>query len=291
MFIFLVIISALGFALQYAFITKFVRSWDALSMSAYRSLSLWLSLLPLLLFTTQANILAVLDYQVELISAAIAAWFSVWLYFYSMKSLPLGVSYSIRYLTSVLASLVISWFLFYESISLTTFGFISLGLAWGIYLSIFKVNFTHLESKWFYTAICWAIISGFMLSLGLMLMSKVARELDPFVAWYFWELEAAIVFVIMLLLRWIFTWQKVEKISGKDFGKILLACSPTIVGTWGFALAVLYGPAWVASALSVVGVIFTTIIATLFFKEHLKLYQYIAILVIIIGIFGIKISL
>jgi len=46
-----------------------------------------------------------------------------------MKSLPLGVSYSIRYLTSVLASLVISWFLFYESISLTTFGFISLGLA------------------------------------------------------------------------------------------------------------------------------------------------------------------
>jgi len=61
------VLSTFGFALQWALMTKYVRKGDPLSMTTYRSLSLWISMFPLLFLSTPENIMAIAEYQFEIL--------------------------------------------------------------------------------------------------------------------------------------------------------------------------------------------------------------------------------
>lgn len=282
------IASTFWFALQWALMTKFARKGDSLSMSSYRSLALWISMLPLLLFSTPENIVAIIDYQFELLIAGICITLNVWALYASYNSLPIGISGAFRTLLTTVTSITFWWFIFQEFLSLGTIIFIAISVSGGILLSISRSNFTHLDTKNFWKGMLLASFSGIFSAIAIIIVVQVARDLDPFVAWYFWELEAGLVSLMILYGRYLFKGQPIEKITKQDFGKIFLVTSPTLVGTMGLAFASVLGPVGVVSAIWVFGIVFITIFGVIFFWETLKMLQYLGIIIIVVWLVWIK---
>ncbi|MDD3301966.1 MAG: DMT family transporter [Candidatus Gracilibacteria bacterium] len=284
----LALLSTIGYNLQWALNTKFGRKGDSLSMGTYRSLSLAISMLPLLLFSSTKNILIIYNYQFELILSSISAGIGVWFMYISMKSLPIGITTSFRSVFSVLTTIVGGFLLFGESLSLITIIFVLVILIGGVIISLSKVKFNHLINDNFYVGIILASISGILSAIALTLMVKVSRELDPFVSSYFWEFEIGIVLLIILLIRNKVYKGKIEKISKKDFLNIFTASSPSLIGTGCYAFASTIGPIGIVSSIGVLGIAFSTIFGIFLFKEKLSFKQYFGIFIIIIGILGLK---
>jgi drug/metabolite transporter (DMT)-like permease len=254
----------------------------------YRSLSLAISMLPLLFFSSIENISNIYKYQLELSLASFSAAFWVWFLYISYKFLPIWIVTSIRSLSTVISAIIAWYLLFDEKLTIITILFVIITIIWGLIISLSKVNFEHLDNKWFFRWIILAIFGWMLSATALTFMVKVSRELDPFVSWYFWELEIWIACLIILLFRKYFLKWKIEKISKKDFSKILLASSPTLIWTWSFALASLYWPIWIISAFWVFWIAISTIFWIYLFKEKLKLVQYLWIFIIIFWLLWIK---
>jgi len=288
MFILLALLSTFGFTLQYALMTKFARKWDALSIAVYRSLSLWISLLPLLFFSNLENISQIYLYQFELILSSFSIVLNVWAMFESYKYLPIWIASWIRSMWTVLTTIIISLFLFNEKLSsIIIISVIIMLIGWFI-LSAFRNNFSHLDNSRYLKWLLLVMFSWLLSSIWLIIMVKISRELDPYVSSYFWELEAGLIWIFVLYLRKIICWKTIEKISLNDFWKILAASSPTIIWTACFALASLYWPVWIISAIWVFGILLNSIIGTIFFKEHLRKIQYVWIVLIMIWVVWIK---
>lgn len=284
----LAILSTFWYNLQRAFNTKFARKWDALSMWTYRSLSLAISMLPLLFFSNIQNIIGVYKYQFELILASFSAAFWVWFLYIAYKFLPIWLVAGFRSLATVLSAILFWYLLFNERLTIITIIFVLITIIWWIIISISKVNFEHLDNKWFYKWIIIAIFGWILSAIALSLMVKVSRELDPFVSWYFRELEIWLACITILFFRKKFLKWKIEKISKKDFLKIFLASSPSLIWTWAYALASLYWPIWILSAVWVLWIAISTLFWIILFKEKLKLIQYFWMLIIILWIIWIK---
>ena len=62
-------------------------------------------MLPLLLFSTPENIVAIIDYQFELLIAGICITLNVWALYASYNSLPIGISGAFRTLLTTVTSI------------------------------------------------------------------------------------------------------------------------------------------------------------------------------------------
>ncbi len=289
MFVYIALISALGTALQNTFMAKYARVWDALSMSTYRSITLLISIAPLLFFVDYNNLDLRFSNFLPLIQAWVIASFSYWMFMQSLKYLPVGISFAIRYALNVIVVSILSFFLFDEILkNIEVMLIVIIIIGWSI-LSIFKVDFSHLDTKNFHKWIIFVIFSWILLGLSFSLLADGAKKLDPYLAWYFRESMILLSFLIISWIRKLATNTGLEKISLRQFWKIFLAASPTLLATWWFTLASTLGPVWMVSAVTVTGILITTILGILIYKEHLKPIQYIWIIMIIIAIVWIKI--
>jgi len=282
------ILSTFWFALQWALMTKYVRKWDSLSMTTYRSLSLGISMFPLLLLSSPKNILAIAWYQLEILLSGICIILNVWCLYASYKVLPIGISGAMRSLFSTVWA-IIFWIIFFrEYLDTYSIWFILVAIIWGIILGAAKSDFSHLDATGFFKGIMLSWLSWVLSALAVVIMVQISRDLDPFVVSYFWELEAWLIGCIFLYIRYIYSGQKVERISQKDFLKILWASSPTLIGTLCLALAGTLWPIWIASAVGTLWIVFITIFWVILFKEKLRFIQYLGMWIIIFWILWIK---
>lgn len=282
------LISTFSFSLQWALTSKYARLGDPLIVGTYRWLSLIIIMLPLLLFANIEDILRIWEFQLYLIPAGFCAAFSVWMRYIASQSLPVGISNMFVSLSSIITSVIIGFIFFDEFLSPTILFLIAIIVSGGIVISIGKVNFTHLKNEHFFLWMLFALASWIWGTISVMFMIQVSRELSPFVSGYFWEVYIGIAGLIILLLKNLITREKFQVISLPDFRNVFLASTPTLVWTWCLALASLHWPVGLISTVSVVGIIFSTILWVLLFWEKLKTIQYIGMIVIIVGILWIK---
>ena len=283
------ILSTFSFSLQWALTAKYARDGDPLSIWMYRSLSLIITMLPLLFFSNFENIGKILLFQEYLIPAWFLAGIWVWLRYQSNLYLPVWLSNICTSVAGIFTAVIVGLLFFAENLSILIILCIIVTILGWIIVSLSKTNFHHLDNVNFLRGIFFASLSGIIGTGSVMLMVHVSRELDPFVAWYFWEVEIGIALVIIAYTRnYFFDWA-ITKISRDWFYKILLASSPTLLGTWWLALASIYWPVWVLSVVSVLGIVFSVILWIILFWEKLKLLQYIGIIIIVAWILWIKI--
>lgn len=282
------ILSTFSFSLQWALTAKYARDGDSLSVWTYRGLSLIIIMLPLLLFTDIESIFQVVNYKQYLVPAWFLAAISVWMRYGSNRFLPVGLSNVFVSISSILTALVFWFLVFQESLSIYVVLLIWLTTCWWIIVSLTKVKFEHLDNEYFFKWIALALISWILWTSSVMLMIKVSRELNPFVAWYFWEVSIWLASLFILIIRNRLSENSFEKVSMSRFVKIFFASSPTLIGTWSLALAGIYGPVGIVSAVSVLWIVFSTILGIALFQEKLKPLQYFGILIIMIGILWIK---
>lgn len=288
MFVYIALLSAFGFALQNTLMAKYARLGDSLSMSFYRSVCLMVSLLPLLFLVKRDTVVLTADVLLPLLLAWISSALSYWLFMHSFKYLPIWITAALRYWVSVFVVSSIAWFYFQEVLSyIAIFCMILLLCGWAI-LSIFKTTFLHLDNKKAPLGLWLVFISWILAWIWYVVLANSARQWDPYLTWYLREVAVLIFFVVAVVLRKWFLNVRREKIHSGWLRKIFFASSPTLLGTWCFTLAATLWPVGIVSAITVSWILIATLLSVILYHEHLRLIQYIWIILIMLALVWLK---
>jgi len=290
MFFIAILLSTFAYALQGIFMVRYIRSMDHLSAGMYRTLSLSISMLPLLFLAGWENISQVLPFIPTLILAAVLGAVGQWTSFFAYQSLPVGTVQALGASSRVIGLIILGVLYFGDQVTGEQYFWMAGIIIATSLLAMAKNHMPHLDTK-VISGIIWEVISGFLVALAFFFMGKVSKELDPFVSAYFWETFIGITSFLIAFTRQSFGGKKLEKISLKTFKRILLVCSPTMVGTGGFAYAVTIGPIGLASAIGTAGIPLTTLMAHYLYHEKLTRTQWFWIWMTVVTIAGLKLSL
>lgn len=288
MFLFLAVASMLGYAIQGTFLVPYARKMDGLSLAVYRNLSLGVSMLPLLFFSSGNVFLEFFRVWNLLIPAAVFGALSLWCTFLSNRSLPVGIASALSNIRVVFI-LLLSFFFIQEDISSTQGAWIVLLLLSVIFVSLQKNHFPHLDGKVLKGSL-FALLGGTFGSITVFLSGFAAQKADPFVVSYFWEVLIGILALGFVGVRLLLGKASVHKISWREFGKIGLISSWTAVGTGAFMLAVNYGPIGIVGAVGASSLLFSTLFSHFFYREKLKTAHWIGLFLIILAIIGLRLA-
>ena len=288
MFWTLAILSMIAYTVQGVLMTKYARSIDPMSAGFYRSATLIFTMLPLLYFTSWEKILTMGSYISTLLLAGLLGALSQWTRFVSIRILPVGIHSALSMGLTVIFSFLFAFLLFGETATGWQWLFSAVIVAGAAYLSLNKIDMSHLDSQKWSQGITWVLLTAFFVSCAFILTIKVAREYDPYIAGYFWEAFIALAALGMLLVRKAKTGQNIEPIAISTFWKLALVCSPTIVGTGAFLLANTMGPVGVISAIESGGIVVGMIMSWMLYNEKLESKHLFGMGVVMIGIIGLK---
>lgn len=289
MFFFWAFASMFGYAIQDILLVKYARKIDALSLAIYRNTSFIITLLPLLFFTSFEHIKAAASFYDQILLSGISGACAVWLGFQTYRYLPVGIFSGLGKSIIVITLTAFGYFFFDETISLKTFALICFILGSTLYLGIQKNHMPHLKKKTV-LGFLYGTLSSFVAAISIFLMIKTSRELNPYVAGYFWETTIGIIALLFGITRSILTKRKIQKVKPQTFFKITLAASPTLVGTGSLAIAATLGPVGIVSTISVASIIVVTLLAHYLYNEKLTKKQWTGIAMVTLGIVVLKLS-
>ncbi len=290
MFWILALISMLGYTIQGTLMAHFIRKIDPLSIGFYRSITFFISLLPLLFLVDVSEIIAIKDFWFEISIAALLGAAAQWASFWTIRFFSVGIASAIKMGLFVIFSITLGVLFSDEFLTQAQVLAVILILVGATALGIRKEKMPHLKPVGFLEGLLFLVSTSILLSVSVFFVAKVSRELSPWVSGYFWETGIAVFAGIFLLFRKIFTGKSIERISLKTFGKIFLTAWPTLLGTGGFTLAVKYGPVGLVNAISVSGILLSVVLAHFLYGEKLKPVHWSLIGIIIIGVVALKIS-
>lgn len=120
---------------------------------------------------------------------------------------------------------------------------------------------------------------GILVAIGTSLMSKISRELDPYVAAYSWEVGIGVAALLMYQVKPLAGLPaNTERLGLRDMIAFSAAAAPTAVGTGCYAAAVTLGPFPVVAAVVSTLVLASAVWAALLLNEHLSSRQWLAVL-------------
>ncbi len=290
MFWFLCVISAFAYSVQQTFMTHYIRKMDPFSVAMYRTLSLGISMSPLLFFSTIPEILEIKNHIGLLAFSSLLGGIALSMAFTMIHYLPVGISSAISSGARVIIMLIIGALYFDELLSPLMIFLIALIIGGNFFLGISSSQNKSEKLKSFnlFKGCGYVLIQGSLVATSFMIMGWVSRQMDPLVVAYAWETMIGLSLVCVGMLRWLFFQIPLQGISAKGFFDILWICSPTLVGTGAFALAVTMGPIGIVGAIGTSSIVFVTLLAYFFYQEKLSKAQFFALGIIALGIIGIK---
>ncbi len=289
MFFLLAVLAMIAYSVQGTLITHHAPKHDGLSISIYRNLSLALTMIPLLFFASRESFSSLQDPTVvtEFLIAGATGAMGLALSLWAIKSLPVGIKTAFGRLFSVVIVFLLGFFFFGEIPLWEELFFVTLILVAGGCLAMQKNNFDHLDNK-VLKGIVLSFVSAVLAGFSFYFMSKLSREIDPFLAGYVWETLIGLFALLYGIIRSGVGHTKIARISWKEFGTITLVSWPTLIGTGCFAYAVTLGPLGIANAVGTGGILVSSIIAHFLYKEKLIRSQWFWIAVIAVGLVGLK---
>jgi drug/metabolite transporter (DMT)-like permease len=282
--------SMLGYTLQSVLLTRAARSIDGLSLAFYRNMSFIITLLPLLLGTDLAGIMATLNHWPLLLASGISGGVYLSLYYTSLNYIPLGMASAFnKAMSGILITLTTAVLIGerFNGITMISIGTMILGTV--ILATGRSHEYAHLQNHpW----------TGFLLLAGgstfvtftVFSLGVISRVTDPLAASYFWEVFIGLGCLPLLIARRFTTGDAIQRISMKQFLIIAACASPTLIGTGLISLATSMGPIAVANIIGTVSLALTAVIAWMFHEEPLKRRQWLSIVLIVCGAAGLKIS-
>jgi drug/metabolite transporter (DMT)-like permease len=274
LFFFLAFCAAFGYALQITLLASFYRKMDTLSAVAYRGLSLSVSMLPLLAWAPlehHANFWAV--WPLLLLIFVLTAGGN-WAMANTVRYLPVAVATALGNSLIAIVAGLIGFFFFHETLLFRQV--VVMGLILTTVFSLGLVRSTGSLPKEYNVqlGLLHAGLAGVLLGSGFCLVGVLSRSLHPFLVGYVWEVGTGVAALLIIMVR--LPWQKsgLTPISVKEFVKLLLASSPTLVGTGLYALSMSMGPIGIATAIISTQMVFTTILSRFFYQEKLTQLQW-----------------
>ena len=267
-------LTVLSFGIHSALIVSFARRFDALVVATYRSLSLIVTMAPLLIFVSWEETLAITEHAWPIVLSAGIGSIAFTLSITGSRYLPIGVASSLRQTISVPVAIVIGMLFLQEFLTLAQI-LLLVGIgACAVWLTLLRSDQPHLDPKLASWGITLSVCAGVGSALAWYFFSVAARELNPFVAAYFVEVGVGLFTLFYLVVL------RVSRVHTSSLymplgtlRNIALVGMLTISGTAGYALAVNYGPYPLASGLMTGAILIATVLAWFLFKERLRVLQ------------------
>ncbi len=291
MFFLIAFIAAFGYALQMTLLASFYRKMDTLAAVAYRGLSLGLTMLPLLWWVPAQDYLRLGAVLPQLALIWLLTALGNWTIANAVCHLPVGVATALcNGFIAIMAALA-GFFLFQESLLFRQIAIIA-----AILLLVFALGWTRSPAavtiSFNITAgLRNAFLSGLFLGIGFSLVGGLSRQIHPFLVGYAWELGTGVIAWLWMRSRT----QSSERrsswtISPHEFGRVMLAGSPTLIGTGLYALSMTMGPVAIATAVISTQMVFTTLLARVIYREQLTRAQWILLLAVCAGVMMLKMA-
>jgi drug/metabolite transporter (DMT)-like permease len=289
MFYLFAIGSMVGYALQSTLLVHHARKIDGLSLAFYRNVAFIVTLSPLLLWSTPAETVAVLENWRLLAVAGVSGGLSLWTMYGSLRFIGVSFTTAVSIAVATLTTSALGWVLFHEQLSLTSMALIAMIIAGVLIFGLHYRHFPHLDSK-LLAGVTLAATGGFLNSITKFIVSALSREMNPFVSGYFWEGSIGLACVVLVLLRHLMQRQPLQRVSRKEFLTIVLCSLPTLLGTGFFCLAVQSGPIAIVGAVGSGGLVIVSLMAWAWYGERITLKQWAGIGLIVAGVVGLRFS-
>lgn len=278
MYILIAVVAASAYALQGTLMASFYRKMDALSAIAYRGLALGLIMLPLLAFVPFEEFVKTSSFYGHIVICAVLAALGNWLVAQSYRSLPIGIAWALSESFRTITAIGFAILLLHEVLSGVQLAFIA-GLL--VCVTILCTNSTkntaniQVSPAATFGGIAFTLGFGVFIGWSMSLIGSVARECNPLVLAFEWEFTIGLVGCLLASLRGILAKNQngLNKIDRLSFGRLALYSSPTVIGTYGFALASQMGSIAIVSAVLSVSTVAASLIAFLLYKEKLSPMQ------------------
>lgn len=284
MYLFLSLLATLAYALQNTLNSYYYRNFNPIYVSALRGISLGITMFPLIFFADLCKIHIVKENLSTLIIASVFCGLGNAAAGNAYRYISVGLATAFQQGIFILGVCAVSGFMFGEKLVFAQMLSIVF-LIFGIYLSSSRGKGLKLQfDRNTLLGLFYSSLFSVFNTIGFTNISKFSRQSDPFLAAYFWEFSIGIFGLIFCLGLNKFNINAETKISWRDFRGLLLASSPTIVGSGSFAVAATLGPISIISAILSGVIVFCSIFAYLFYSEKLSSKQVMGMIIVIISI-------
>lgn len=289
MYFWIAIISMFSWVMHSSLFAKYARKLDWISTSFYRSLSLLITMLPILFLADFSSAWAIVDNIWLYFIWWLLWWIAVIFFFEAQKYLPIWIVVALDKLI-VLVVIIMSYFAYWEILNTYAAFWVAAILISIIFLVLVKNKMPHLDNnifKWvslMIPRIIWAWIWFFVLWI-------LSKKVDFAFSAYLMEAFVFVWILISIFVKYLFNKTHIMKISLRDYSKLFLFSLFTLWWTWWYALAVsMWWPQWVIASVLATDIIFVSILWYFFHKEKLTLRQWMFILTTFIWLVLLKLS-
>lgn len=281
-------IAAFCYALQNVLVSPYYRNLDQYSAVAFRGLSLGITMLPLLLFVPRESFLGLNDAMPFIVAACFCACIGNWTIARSFCHLPVSVATAISMAVSTIVAAVLSVTFGSDLLSLPAIVWIGILIATTFTLAICKSGGTLPERFDPVKGALFSAAFGVFLGIAYFLVGSAARLAHPFLVGYFWEFGIGIIALIVAQTPGLYGRPKFTPVDRRTFIKILLAASPTVIGTGCYAVATNIGSIPIVAALQTLIIFASAIFAWLLFNERPSLRQWLVFAAIVVAVCGVQ---
>ncbi len=288
LFFVIAVLSIIAYALQNSLLASVYRKHDRLSMVAYRGLSLGITMAPLLLFVRfreQPELAPVLSL---IFAAAIAAALANWAMANAYNALPVGIATAVAMSLATVVVVLLGYFAFDEGFSFSQLGLMALILFGVFVLGITKSTGSLPKEYHLLRGVLNCLFFGIVIGIAFVVVGVASRRYHPFVVGYLWESTIGVIAMLLAIFRGYFGKRGFERLSGRDFIRVALYSSPTVIGTGAFAMAITMGPIGIVSAIAATSMVFGSIFARVLYDEKLTPFQWTVMILVCLVVASLR---
>lgn len=286
----LAILATLGYSVQNTLMASFYRSMDRLSAVTYRGFSLTLSMWPLLLWVQYPMPPLGLRFALCILGAAITAAAANWYGANAYSFLPVGIATALSTSFTAIVTAVIGYFGFRESLSPAQLTFLA-GTLLGIFLLGAAKSSGPLPAEYNVPrGILHSLLFGLLLGVAYVLVGLASRQYPAFFVGYLWEATIGLIAASAALARGALGGASLSRIPARQFARILVCSSPTVIGTGCYAMATTTGKIGIVTAVLSTMMVFNTLLAMFLYKERPTRWQWCLLVVVCLMVIGLKLS-
>jgi drug/metabolite transporter (DMT)-like permease len=208
----------------------------------------------------------------------------------AVRYMPLGVANAIGTGACVMFSALLDAFYFHEQFSPPTLSLIGCIVIGNLLLGSVNSRENAATATQPVLGLMFSLIFGLTLSVALIALSEAARHSDPYVVAWAWESSIGYMSVLFLILRSAVGFRALIPISRRQFFKIMLCCSPTLIGTGCYTMALTYGSMAIATAITSGQMVGITVIAHFAFGERTTRLEWLLISFVFIAVLGLNMA-
>jgi drug/metabolite transporter (DMT)-like permease len=285
-FVALCLVARFSYSLNDIFVGRLARRHDRVEVAAFRGTSLGVSMAPWLLLVPAEAWRALQMHATELVLTVTVTAAANVLQLNAMRYLPFGLRAALMIATMATGSLLIGWGVLGERLTVLQVGLCVILVASGAAVVLGSHVAGEIEVD-VPRGSALTLAAGMLMACAIFGVKHLARETDPLLTAWAWELGAGLILLGPALLRRRSAGS--AAVSGR-FASVAVAALPTAVASGVSVLALDFGELGLWGALGGTQILFTAALGALWHRETLGLRRWLLMAIAAAAVAGLAMA-